>query len=77
MTRLRNVETQPLYALRLHDLIVINTSCLHLMMSCRRFGPDLVAKAIVPDFALISHVAPPGMVCNTGNQYNDAAFVGE
>ena len=47
------------------------------MMSCRRFGPDLVAKAVVPDFALISHVAPPGMVCNTGNQYNDAAFVGE
>ena len=50
-------------------------------MSCRRFGRDLVAKGIVPDYALSSHVAPLGMVFNTGNglpaQHNGGAFVGE
>jgi glucose/arabinose dehydrogenase len=43
--------------------------------------PDLVAKAIVPDYALSSHVAPLGLVFNTGNAlpaaWRDGAFVGE
>ena len=43
--------------------------------------PDLVAKAIVPDYALSSHVAPLGLVFNTGNglpaKYSGGAFVGE
>jgi glucose/arabinose dehydrogenase len=43
--------------------------------------PDLVAKAVVPDYALSSHVAPLGLVFYTaGNlpaQYRGGAFVGE
>jgi glucose/arabinose dehydrogenase len=43
--------------------------------------PDLVAKAIPPDYALSSHVAPLGLVFNTsGNlpdHYRGGAFVGE
>jgi glucose/arabinose dehydrogenase len=43
--------------------------------------PDLVAKAIVPDYALSSHVAPLGLVFNTGEalpaQYAGGAFIGE
>ena len=43
--------------------------------------PDLVAKAIVPDYALSSHVAPLGIVFNTGSSlpahYAGGAFVGE
>jgi len=43
--------------------------------------PDLVAKAIVPDYALSSHVAPLGLTFNTGNslpaKYRGGAFVGE
>jgi glucose/arabinose dehydrogenase len=43
--------------------------------------PDLVAKAIVPDYALSSHVAPLGLVFNTGAglppAYHGGAFVGE
>jgi glucose/arabinose dehydrogenase len=43
--------------------------------------PDLVAKAIVPDYALGSHVAPLGMVFNTSATlpatYQGGAFVGE
>ena len=43
--------------------------------------PDLVARAIVPDYALSSHVAPLGMVFDTGNglpeHYRGGAFVGE
>lgn len=43
--------------------------------------PDLVAKAIAPDYALSSHVAPLGMAFNTGNafpaKYQGGAFVGE
>jgi glucose/arabinose dehydrogenase len=43
--------------------------------------PDLVAKAIVPDYALSSHVAPLGMAFYTpGNlpaAYQGGAFVGE
>jgi glucose/arabinose dehydrogenase len=43
--------------------------------------PDLVAKAIVPDYALSSHVAPLGLAFYTGNSlpqnYQGGAFVGE
>jgi glucose/arabinose dehydrogenase len=43
--------------------------------------PDLVMKAIVPDYALSSHVAPLGLVFYTGKNlpahYHGGAFVGE
>src|SRR4029077_4032070 len=43
--------------------------------------PDLVAKAIVPDYALSSHVAPLGVAMYTGTdlpeKYRGGAFVGE
>ncbi len=43
--------------------------------------PDLVAKAIVPDYALSSHVAPLGLAFNTSTSlpaaYCGGAFVGE
>jgi glucose/arabinose dehydrogenase len=43
--------------------------------------PDLVAKAIPPDYALSSHVAPLGMAFYTGtnlpSSYKGGAFVGE
>lgn len=43
--------------------------------------PDLVAKAIPPDYALSSHVAPLGLVFDTADglpsQYRGGAFVGE
>jgi glucose/arabinose dehydrogenase len=43
--------------------------------------PDLVATAIVPDYALSSHVAPLGLVFYTGTSlpvhYRGGAFVGE
>jgi glucose/arabinose dehydrogenase len=43
--------------------------------------PDLVAKAIAPDYALSSHVAPLGLVFYSGNtlpaHYRGGAFVGE
>jgi glucose/arabinose dehydrogenase len=44
--------------------------------------PDLVAKAIVPDYALSSHVAPLGLAFTTGannlaEPYRGGAFVGE
>ena len=43
--------------------------------------PDMVAKAIRPDYALSSHVAPLGMVFNTSaslpGSYRDGAFIGE
>jgi glucose/arabinose dehydrogenase len=43
--------------------------------------PDLVAKAIAPDYALSSHVAPLGMAFDTGDglpaHYSGGAFVGE
>lgn len=43
--------------------------------------PDLVAKAIVPNHALSSHVAPLGLACNSGarlsDAYRDGAFIGE
>lgn len=43
--------------------------------------PDLVASAVVPDYALSSHVAPLGVAFYTGSnlpmQYRGGAFVGE
>jgi len=43
--------------------------------------PDLVAKAIAPDYALSSHVAPLGLAFYTGSNlpetYRGGAFVGE
>ena len=43
--------------------------------------PDLVARAIPPDYALSSHVAPLGLVFNTGSglpaHYSGGAFIGE
>ncbi|SAL88001.1 glucose/sorbosone dehydrogenase-like protein [Caballeronia arvi] len=43
--------------------------------------PDLVAKAIAPDFAIGSHVAPLGLTFYTGDklpaQYRGGAFIGE
>lgn len=43
--------------------------------------PDLVAKAIPPDYALSSHVAPLGLVFNTGQilpaEYRGGAFIAE
>jgi glucose/arabinose dehydrogenase len=43
--------------------------------------PDLVSKAIKPDYALSSHVAPLGLAMYTGSalpaQYHGGAFVGE
>lgn len=42
--------------------------------------PDLVAKALSPDYALSSHVAPLGLLFYTGNnmpQYRGGAFVSE
>ena len=43
--------------------------------------PDLVAKAIAPDYALSSHVAPLGLAFYTGDSlppsYRGGAFVGE
>jgi len=43
--------------------------------------PDLVAKAIAPDYALSSHVAPLGVAMSAGNDlpasYRSGAFVGE
>lgn len=42
--------------------------------------PDLVEKAIKPDYALSSHVAPLGLLFYTGDnmpQYKDGAFVSE
>lgn len=43
--------------------------------------PDLVAKAIAPDYALSSHVAPLGLAFYTGTAlpaaYRGGAFVGE
>jgi glucose/arabinose dehydrogenase len=43
--------------------------------------PDLVAKAIAPDYAIGSHVAPLGLLFYTGNnlpaQFKGGAFIGE
>jgi glucose/arabinose dehydrogenase len=43
--------------------------------------PDLVAKAVAPDYSLSSHVAPLGLAFNTGaalpDSYRGGAFIGE
>jgi glucose/arabinose dehydrogenase len=43
--------------------------------------PDMVAKAIEPDYALSSHVAPLGMIFSNGSalpaHYESGAFIGE
>ncbi|HEX4742037.1 MAG TPA: sorbosone dehydrogenase family protein [Caulobacteraceae bacterium] len=53
----------------------------HLDPRVRPQRPDLVARAIVPDYALSSHVAPLGLVFDTGTNlpaaYHGGAFVGE
>jgi len=53
----------------------------HLDPRVRPQRPDLVARAIVPDYSLSSHVAPLGMVFYTGANlpaaYRGGAFVGE
>jgi glucose/arabinose dehydrogenase len=53
----------------------------HLDPRVRPQRPELVAKAIVPDYALSSHVAPLGLAFNTGSglpdKYRGGAFVGE
>jgi glucose/arabinose dehydrogenase len=53
----------------------------HLDPRVRPQQPDLVAKAIAPDYALSSHVAPLGLVFNTGSalpsDYAGGAFIGE
>jgi len=47
----------------------------------RRQNPDLVAKAIVPDYGLGSHVAPLGLVFAGKDalpeQYRNGVFIGE
>jgi glucose/arabinose dehydrogenase len=53
----------------------------HIDPRVRPQRPDLVAKAIVPDYALSSHVAPLGLAFYTGENlpgnYRGGAFVGE
>jgi glucose/arabinose dehydrogenase len=53
----------------------------HLDPRVRPQRPDLVAKAIAPDYALSSHVAPLGLVFYEGSalpaHYQGGAFVGE
>ena len=53
----------------------------HLDARVKPQRPDLVARAIVPDYALSSHVAPLGVVFYTGAAlpaaYRGGAFVGE
>jgi len=53
----------------------------HLDPRVRPQRPDLVATAIVPDYALSSHVAPLGMAFYSGNSlpamYHGGAFVSE
>ena len=44
-------------------------------------NPEMVAKAVVPDYALGNHVAPLGLTFAQGNllpeQYRNGAFIGE
>jgi len=53
----------------------------HIDPRVRPQRPDLVARAIPPDYALSSHVAPLGVVFDTGTNlpatYKGGAFVGE
>ena len=49
--------------------------------ACKPQRPDLVAKAIAPDYALGAHTASLGLTFNTGNLFPEAmaggAFVGQ
>jgi glucose/arabinose dehydrogenase len=53
----------------------------HIDPRVRPQRPDLVQRAIVPDYALSSHVAPLGLAFNTGDslpaKYRGGAFIGE
>jgi glucose/arabinose dehydrogenase len=53
----------------------------HVDVRVRPQRPDLVAKAIAPDYALSSHVAPLGMAFSQASSfpaaYRDGVFVGE
>jgi glucose/arabinose dehydrogenase len=53
----------------------------HIDPSVKPQRPDLVARAIPPDYALSSHVAPLGLAFSTGTTlpaaYQGGAFVGE
>jgi glucose/arabinose dehydrogenase len=53
----------------------------HVYPRVRPQRPGLVARAIPPDYALSSHVAPLGLVFDSGNglpaRYSGGAFVGE
>jgi glucose/arabinose dehydrogenase len=53
----------------------------HVDQRVRPQRPDLVAKAIKPDYAIGSHVAPLGLLFYTGSnlpaQYRGGAFIGE
>jgi glucose/arabinose dehydrogenase len=53
----------------------------HIDPRVRPQRPDLVAKAVIPDYALSSHVAPLGLAFYTGTglpeSYRGGAFVGE
>jgi glucose/arabinose dehydrogenase len=52
----------------------------HLDSRVKEQRPDLVAKAVVPDYALGSHVAPLGLAFSEGTllpeRYRSGAFVG-
>ena len=53
----------------------------HVDSRVKAHRPDLVAKAIAPDYALGSHTAPLGLAFNTGNllpqKFAGGAFVGQ
>jgi glucose/arabinose dehydrogenase len=53
----------------------------HLDERVKQQRPDLVAKAIKPDYAIASHVAPLGLLFYTGSNlpavYRGGAFIGE
>lgn len=53
----------------------------HLDQRVKQQRPDLVAKAIKPDYAIASHVAPLGLLFYTGSNlpgsYRGGAFIGE
>ncbi len=52
----------------------------HVDVRVKPSRPDLVAKAVKPDYALSSHVAPLGLLFYTGNsmpQYRGGAFISE
>ena len=40
-------------------------------------NPDLVKRAVVPDYSLGSHVAPLGIAFSSGGAFGDGVFIGE